>query len=186
MRDVLDRWASSMKRSIAMSVGRAIVRLVNDTGETQLVQIGVLDGETMDKVEHLQDYGFTSRAGEGAEGVLLAVAGQRGASVIIKIADTKVRLKGLETGEVAVYDDLGQMVKLGRERMELISPTEVKVTAPKFTVDASTEIQFTSPKIVLASDDLELGAEGGPKVARVGDSVAGGVITTGSDKVKSA
>ena len=38
----------------------------------------------------------------------------------------------------------------------------------------------------IAADTVNLGGTGGAKVARVGDTVSGGVITSGSDKVKAA
>lgn len=43
---------------------------------------------------------------------------------------------------------------------------------------------ITADHANIISDDVNLGAAGGAAVARVGDSVAGGVITSGSSKVK--
>lgn len=46
-------------------------------------------------------------------------------------------------------------------------------------------IEIVDPvKITLSAPEVDLGGAGGPAVARVGDSVSGGIITSGSAKVK--
>lgn len=61
--------------------------------------------------------------------------------------------------------------------IEIVDPSEITLTAPTINLNASTKVMVTSP-------DVELGGTGGPAVARVGDTVSGGVITSGSAKVK--
>lgn len=169
----LQRFMKPIESRVRLMVGRAIVRLVDDVTRAQSVQIELLEGEVQDAVERYQDYGFTSVPHPGAEAVAVAVGGLRSHMIVIKVEDRRYRLTGLEQGEVALFDDLGQMVKLGRERVEIVSETEVKVTAPK---------------VIVESDDVHLGAEGGQKVARIGDDVnlATGKIISGSDKVRAA
>ncbi|MDF8551973.1 HK97 family phage prohead protease [Escherichia coli] len=65
--------------------------------------------------EHLEPYGFTARANSGAEAVVLFPDGDRSHAVVVTVSDRRYRLKGLQTGEVAVYDDQGQSVTLTRE-----------------------------------------------------------------------
>ncbi|EFO7598623.1 phage baseplate assembly protein [Escherichia coli] len=66
-------------------------------------------------IEHLEPYGFTARANSGAEAVVLFPDGDRSHAVVVTVSDRRYRLKGLQTGEVAVYDDQGQSVTLTRE-----------------------------------------------------------------------
>lgn len=162
-----------MEGRIRLMVSRAIVRLVDDATKAQSLQVDLLEGETQDGVERYQDYGFTSVPLPGAEAVAVAVGGLRSHMIVIKVEDRRYRLTGMEAGEVALFDDQGQMVKLGRDRIEIVSDNEVRVTAPK---------------VVVESDDVHLGAQGGQKVARIGDDVdlGTGKIISGSDKVKSA
>ena len=169
----LQRYMQPVADRVRLMVGRAIVRLVDDATKAQSVQIEMLEGETQDAVERYQDYGFTSVPHPGAEAVAVAVGGLRSHMVVIKVEDRRYRLTGLQAGEVAMFDDLGQMVKLGRDRIEIVSDNEVKVIAPK---------------VIVESDDVNLGAEGGQMVARIGDDVnlATGKIISGSDKVKAA
>lgn len=169
----LRRFLQPLEGRVRLMVGRAIVRLVDDATRTQSVQIELLEGETQDAVERYQDYGLTSVPHPGAEAVAVAVGGLRSHMIVIKVDDRRYRLTGLEQGEVALFDDLGQLVKLGRDRIEIVSDNEVKVTAPK---------------VIVESDDVHLGAEGGQKVARIGDDVnlATGKIISGSNKVRAA
>lgn len=68
-----------------------------------------------------------------------------------------------------------------------IEGSKVTVEAPEVLVQASDKITLDAEKIVLKSDDIHLGEEGGPKVARVGDKTSDGArIIEGSEKVRSA
>jgi phage gp45-like len=69
---------------------------------------------TKENVEHLEPYGFTSAAQDGAEAVMLFPGGDRSHGVAVVVADRRYRLKGLVRGEVAIYDDQGQSVTLTR------------------------------------------------------------------------
>lgn len=54
------------------------------------------------------------------------------------------------------------------------------------TVMAGGNASITAAEASILSDNVNLGAMGGEPVARVGDTVVGGVITSGSAKVKAA
>lgn len=164
----LAKWLQPINRKLRQLVSRAVIKLVNDGLKLQELQIVGLSGETLDGVERFQEYGFTSNPKAGAEAVTLSVGGNRSHTVIVAVDDRRYRLKGLESGEVALYDDLGQKIVLKRDRIEV-----------------------ESPKVVVISEDISLGGEGGAKLARVGDLVAVGAgssagnwpIISGSDKV---
>lgn len=166
-----DKVSQPLTRKIRQAVARCVVALVNDAAKMQGLQVQVLADEVLDNREHFQHYGFTSVPHAGAEGIMLSVNGQRAHGVVINVDDRRYRLTGLAPGEVAIYDDLGQKIELKRD-----------------------QIKVTAPKVVVVSDDVHLGAEGGAKVARIGDRVNVGSgssaglwpIVEGSDKVKSA
>lgn len=96
-------------------IGRAIVSLVNDATKMQALQVTIMAGQTPDDVEHFQHYGFTSVPKTGAEGIALAIGGSTGHTVVINVDDRRFRLKALQGGEVALYDDLGHKVHLTRD-----------------------------------------------------------------------
>ena len=165
---IVNRLTAPLRRRVQLMVSRAVIRVVNDGLKCQTLQITALSDETMDGVEHVQAYGFTSRAHPGAEAVVLAVGGSRSHPVVVAVGDRRYRLTALAAGEVALHDDQGQKIVLHRDRIEL-----------------------TSPKVVINSDDISLAGTGGPALARVGDMVTVGSgssagewpITSGSSKV---
>ncbi len=128
-----------LARRVRLIVSRAVVRLVDDGGKLQTVQIDMLAGETMDGIERFQEYGFSSHPHPGAEAVALAVCGQRAHTVAVSVDDRRYRLAGLAQGEVALYDDLGNVVHLSRDRILVNGASLVEVTAPAVTVNAATE-----------------------------------------------
>lgn len=153
---------------IRSMISRAIVALVDDSRGVQEMQIELLDGERQDGAERFGAYGLASHPHPEAEALAVSVGGLRSHMIVIAVEDRRFRLKNLSAGEVAIYDDQGQIVHLKRDGMLISSPFKVDVEAPEVTVSA---------------DMVNLGGAGGAAVARVGDSVAGGVITSGSATV---
>lgn len=104
-----------LQRRVMMTVGRAVLRAIDDSGSRQTAQIEALRGEVRDAVERMQQYGFTSVPLPGADGTVVFVAGNREHGIIVATEDRRYRLTGLEGGEVAIYDDQGQKVHLTRD-----------------------------------------------------------------------
>lgn len=161
---------SALAGRVAMMLGRGVIGRVDDSTQAQTVQIELLADEAQE-AERFQDYGFTSVPHDGAEAVMAAIGGLRSHGIIIAVVDRRFRLKGLAAGEVAIHDDQGQIIHLKRTGIVIKSQFKVCVEAPIVEIEA---------------DTVNLGGAGGAKVARVGDTVAGGIITSGSDKVKAA
>lgn len=106
----LRRLASRLR----LVVARAVLDLVNDATKLQALQVTLQEGVVRDKVERFQNYGHTSAPHPGAEGVALAVGASTDHTVVIAVDDRRYRLKGLQAGEVALYDDMGHKVYLTR------------------------------------------------------------------------
>lgn len=100
-----------LRQRVASLVARGVVKLVNDVKKLQLVQLGVVAGEAVDDVEHHQPYGFSSVPLAGAEAVLV---GDRSRPMAVVISDRRYRPVGGEAGEVCIYTDEGDLIKLGR------------------------------------------------------------------------
>ena len=174
----LQRFVSPLARTAQMGAGPVTVNLSDDTTAHQQVQVEGLADETLEDVPHLQTYGLASRAKAGAQGLLLSVMGVRAQGVVLNVGDHRYRLKGLQEGEVALYDDQGQVVKIGRDGVEI-------TTSKKVTVVAEDQVKVTAPTIILDSDDIRLGGEDAElAVALDGDSTAGGTVHASSTKVK--
>lgn len=108
----LSKILAPIRARIANLVSRAVVQLVNDEANVQLLQLGVLADETRDEVERIQEYGFTSVPLPGAEAVVLWVGGRRDHGLVIATDDRRHRLAGLQPGEVAIYNHAGASVVL--------------------------------------------------------------------------
>jgi len=158
---------------VRLMVGRAIVSAVNDAGTLQMLQVELLADEVQDQVERFQDYGFASAPFAEAEALLVFPGGLRSHGIAIAVADRRYRLRNLVEGEVALFDDQGQVVHLKRDGILIESSLRVLIEAPEVDVTA---------------DVVNLGGVSGAAVARVGDTVnlGTGVIETGSAVVFAA
>lgn len=125
------RMLAPLQRELRLLLARAVVNLVNSGTGFQTMQVTLLAGEPKDKVEHFENYGFTSVPLAGAEGLFASVTGNRDQGVLLCVGNRKFRLKGLEAGEVAMFTDEGDLIKMKRGReIEVVAGTKVTVTAP--------------------------------------------------------
>ncbi|MFH3002851.1 phage baseplate assembly protein V [Klebsiella aerogenes] len=103
-----------MNNSLKNVVTRAVITALDTAKKCQAAGLKLIAGEPKENVEHLEPYGFTSAAKDGAEAVVLFPGGDRSHGMAVIVSDRRYRLKGLSRGEVAVYDDQGQSVTLTR------------------------------------------------------------------------
>lgn len=115
----IDKLTGPLRRHVLMMVRRCVLASIDDAGGRQLLQARVFAGEVIDGVERFQNYGVTSHPFPGAEGIALALGGNRNHSVIIAVDDRRYRLTGLALGEVALHDDQGQVVHIKRDGLHL-------------------------------------------------------------------
>lgn len=131
MMALVQRALRPLATRVANLVARAVVTLVDDSLKMQVLQLGVLAGETRGDVERVQNYGFTSVPLEGAEAVVLFVGGRRDHGLAVAVDDRRHRLTGLEPGEVAIYTDEGDRVVIERGgTVRLTASTKVVVDTP--------------------------------------------------------
>jgi phage baseplate assembly protein V len=180
---------------IQAMVARAIVARVDDAPQWQEVQIELLEGETLDAVEHVQPYGLAAHPKPGAEAIVVALGGVRSAGIVIACGDRRYRLKGLQEGEVALYDDLEQRVHLTRDGIVISSQLGVSIeTEGDFAVTAGGAVSIegasvtidSDGQVALNSDDVLLGNGAAQGAARVNDPihVNDSRISGGSSKVR--
>lgn len=125
---------------------RGRVRSVNAAGKMQVLQVDLLAGETKDRLEHFEPYGFTSHPKAGAEAAAAFLDGDRSHGLVLVVADRRYRLVGLLAGEMAIHDDLGQKVHLTRTGIVINGaglPINV-INTPSFTID--------SPQVTMTGD----------------------------------
>lgn len=104
------------------AVARAVVSAINTSGGSTRATVDLRADEQREDVELLEPYGFTSCPHAGSEGVALMVGGDSAHHVVLAVGDRSLRLRGLETGEVAMYAADGQVVLLKANGDVVITP----------------------------------------------------------------
>lgn len=154
---VFSRLLAPLARRIRLMTSRCVITLIDDAAKLQGAQVMLLADEVGDQVERFQNYGFTSVPKPGAEGIYLALGGDRKHGVLVAVDDRRFRLKSLADGEVAMYSDEGDSIVFKRGRkIEVTAGTEAKVTAPLAEIVASTKVVLTTP-LTEMSGDLTVG-----------------------------
>jgi phage baseplate assembly protein V len=175
-----------VERRVQMMVARGTLAAVNDETMLQELQVELLSDEVHEGVEHFQTYGLAAHPHPDAELVVIAPGGLRSHALVIAVGDRRYRMKGMEQGEVSLYDDQGQHVLLGRDgivihgkKLTFESEGDIAFECEKFTVTAS-------DTVALDSDDVTIGTGATLQAARKTDAISGGAINGGSTKVKIA
>ncbi|WP_180131856.1 phage baseplate assembly protein [Rhodoferax sp. BLA1] len=96
-------------RRLQLLVAQGVGRLVG----AEFVQVGVLDGETVPKARRVEPYGLSYRPKPGCQVYLVFPGGDRAEGIALVIGDKRYQMD-LAEGEVALHDDEGNFVKMGR------------------------------------------------------------------------
>lgn len=128
--DALNRLLTNIKSRVLLMVGRGVLKAVADDTAVQVCQAALLDGELKSGIERAQNYGLTSVPPVGSVATLLFVGGDRSNGIVISAENRKFRLKGLQAGEVALYTDEGDEIRLKRGH-------EIAVKTSKFVINAA-------------------------------------------------
>lgn len=151
----------------------------------QLAQGQGLAGETLQAVELIQQFGFSSGVPENSQLVVLPLAGKTVGSVIVATENGAFRVR-VKSGETCVYNQWGAKITLKKDRL-------VEVDCDRFVVRAAEAITMeTRQWTALASDGVAFqtpaltfsGVEGGSSQARMtGNLDVNGAIATSGDQV---
>jgi len=110
---LIEKMLAPIRRKLSLMVTRGVVKRVNDTQGLQVMQVSGVADELLDGVERIQQYGITAHPHSESDCLILNVGANRSHPIVIAVDDRRYRLK-LVAGEVALYDDQGQAVKLMR------------------------------------------------------------------------
>lgn len=107
-------------------VRRAVIELTDDAPKQQAVQVSLFETvdpedeqELQPDVERFSEYGFTSRTPVGGECILLRIGASGDHQVVIATALREKRPKLPASGDVALWDEDGQAIKLLRDKILL-------------------------------------------------------------------
>lgn len=149
-----------LKRSMGNLIARGVVAAVNAATKMQSLQMRLMADETKSDVEHFEPYGWSSNPHAGSEGIALFPDGDRSHGFVVVVADRRYRLTGMQGGEVAVHDDLGQKVHLTRDGIVIDG--------------AGLPMIFTNtPNIRMETDQLEVTGEIKDRCDSTGKTMSG-------------
>lgn len=160
MTEQLTRFLSPLTTRVRNMVVRGVIKLVDDKSKVQRIQASLLAGELKDGIERYQEYGISSNPPVGTEALVVFCGGSRNNGVIVATGDRMFRLKELKPGEVALYTDEGDVIKLGRNRKIQVNTLHLEVNAEenvtyntkRFIVNASEQAAFTTPVLSTSAD----------------------------------
>jgi phage baseplate assembly protein V len=107
-----DRDLNKLWGKVTTYFRRGRLSRVDSSQACQLVSVSLNKDDDQDQVEHIEPYGFTSRAKDGAEAYTLNVGADGSHPIAICVGDRRFRLKDLGEGEVALYCEGGVSVVL--------------------------------------------------------------------------
>ena len=141
-------------RRLGNMLARGSVTAVSGGSKMRTLQIRMMAGETKDNVEHFEPYGFTSEVKSGSEPIAAFFDGDCSHGVVLVVADRRYRLTGLQSGEVALYDDQGQKVYLTRNGIVIDGANKPLViqNVPTTTVKAATKVRLETPLLEVTGD----------------------------------
>ncbi len=156
-------------QKMRLMVARGIVKLVQDSG-LQLMQLDLLDEETRDGVERVQNYGHRGHPPQGSTVATVAVAGSRDHLVVVA-CEHPDHVPPLESGESAMYAMFGQLFKMDKEG-------NVTLTCKDFNIQASGNVTAAAAGnyTATAGGNLGISASGGMSMhGEGGASLTGGL-----------
>jgi len=154
---------------IVKSVYEGVIKRFSATGRTD---------ETIEDREYVDHYGMTSRPLPGAEVIII----NEGNNYVAIASDDRRYRIALEEGEVCLYTDEGDHIRLKRDKEIFIK------SGGKLTIEVEDEVTITCPSIKLDGDvtlegDIEIDGD----ITLTGDidmegtlSVTGDITATGS------
>ena len=99
------RLIQPLKNKIFLSLGRAVLKLVDNSQKTQNIQVLALADETISDIERFQEYGFETYPLTEAEVFIAFLNGNRDHGIALCTHDRRYRPTDLSEGEVCFYTD---------------------------------------------------------------------------------
>ncbi len=119
---------------------RGKVARVQAGGGVQKIQVEGLDGETVQDLEHAENFGFTSNPPAGSDCVVVPLGGKTSHGIIVTTTNGAYRITGLSDGETAVYNADGAKMVLKKGRV-------IEIDCDKLNIKAPSGVNITSEKV---------------------------------------
>lgn len=167
----------------ARSAFRGVINLVKSEPQIQLIQVSGLADETLPDVELMQHFGVTSVPPAGTQAVIIPLGGKTTHGIVIATENGTFRVKGLKSGETAIYDASGSTIILKQGRLIEVDCDNFVVKCKNYSVEATVGANFKTP--LLETDKLftaqgQISGNGGMAVqGGSGATFSGNVVQQG-------
>ena len=164
---------------------RGKIARVSSGGGVQKIQVAGLDGETVQDLEHAENFGFTSHPPAGSDCVVVPLGGKTSHGIIVTTTNGAYRISNLAEGETAVYNadgakivlKQGRVIDMDCETLNINAPGGVSIDAPNVACTA----QITAAGQINGNGGMAV--QGGRGAKFVGDiELAGDFNSTGALK----
>ncbi|MFS2103559.1 phage baseplate assembly protein V [Ralstonia sp. Ralssp135] len=135
-------------RRVLLSLARALVTTVNDSGGVQMMQVKLNPLETRDNTPRVAEFGLTSNPPTGSDAFVVFLGGDRSNGVVLGTVHQPSRPTGLAPGETMLYSQDGKYVYMTASGGIVVEAKGQPVTvndASNVTVNCSGLFKIVAP-----------------------------------------
>lgn len=167
---------------------RGKITLVVSGEPIQRVQLSGLADETLQDLEHLQEYGFASNPPTGSDAVVIPLGGATTHGIIVCTQHGQYRIKNLKPGETAIFNHEGAKIVIKEGKIIEADCDVFKVNCKSYEVNATEGANFTTPTletsaVLTAQGQINgnggMAVQGGASFSGDVTQTGGGITTTG-------
>lgn len=139
-----------LQRALRRAAQRAKITRVAPAapGRMQRLQAVGIAGQPRDDVDHAEPYGLAAHPLPGAEGFVIANAGDHAQLVALTVADPRHHPLTLAPGEVCVYSNAGQTIHLQSDgSIAIDAPGDIRMEGQDVTVEARGDLRLRGQRI---------------------------------------
>lgn len=154
-----------LTQRVLLTVARALVTVVRDSGGIQIMQVKLSASETRDGLPRFAEFGFSSNPPEGSDAVVAFIGGDRSKGIVIGTCHQASRPRDLSPGESILHSQDGKSVYLTADGGIVVEakgqPVVVNNASDvtwnctgKFKLVAPAGVEFDTP-LVKSSGDMQ-------------------------------
>lgn len=168
------RLIEPIKRKIFLSLGRAILKAINNSEGTQKIQVIALSGETITDIERFQEYGFETYPFIDAEAFAAFLNGNRDHGIVLCVHDRRYRPTDLVEGEICNYTDedqesgghrihfkRGQIIEINCKQAIINAVDKAEINTKQANINATVQAKVTSPDTEVTGGTVKLASQAG-------------------------
>lgn len=145
-------------RRVLLSLARALVTTVNDSGGVQMMQVKLNALETRDNTPRVAEFGLTSNPPINSDAFVVFLGGDRSNGVVLGTVHQPSRPKNLASGETMIYSQDGKQIYLTASGGIVIDAKNQAVTvnnATTVTINAATKVRMVTPLLEVTGDIID-------------------------------